>query len=330
MNKKQQKNQNVKKRRKKRRVQKFLLKLILTVIIALALAALIVFKVFTVQNVTVKGNSIYSDEKIQDWVLNDKYSWNSLYVFFKYKFTSTKEVPFVDSMKISLKSPHNLQVQVYEKGVLGYLYVPSLGKNAYIDKDGFVVELSNEIIQGTTKIIGLSVPTATLYEKLPLEDTSVLKTLLNVTQLLKKYELVPESIYVTSDSQVLLNYGSIQVNVGGNIYLNEKIVRLREIKPKLDGMTGTLHMENWSEINTDIYFDKDELTEIPNDVQTVPASDEESQTDPAQGDGTQTDSTAEDGTQTDPATGDDAQTDPTAEDGTQTDPAAGDGTVQEQ
>lgn len=321
------KRQKVKSRRKKRRIQKLILKIVLTVIVVLALAALIVFKVFTVQNVTVKGNSIYPDEKIQEWVLNDKYSWNSLYVFFKYKFTSTKEVPFVDSMKVSLKSPHNLQVQVYEKGVLGYLYIPSLGKNAYIDKDGFVVELSNEVIQGTTKIIGLSVPTATLYEKLPLEDKTVLKTLLNVTQLLKKYELVPESIFVTDESQVLLNYGTIQVNVGGNVYLNEKIVRLREIKPQLEGMTGTLHMENWSEINTDIYFDKDELTEIPNDVQTVPTGDNAEQTDPAAGDATQA-APAADETQTDQTAEDATQADPNA-DGTQTDPAAGDATGQQ-
>lgn len=306
MNHKTQKRQKVKSRRKKRRIQKIVLKIVITILVVLALAALIVFKVFTVQNVTVKGNSIYSDEKIQGWVLNDKYSWNSLYVYFKYKFTDTEDVPFVDSMKVSLKSPHSLQVQVYEKGVLGYLYVSSLGKNAYIDKDGFVVELSNDIIQGTTKIIGLSVPTATLYKKLPLEDTTVLKTLLNVTQLLKKYELVPESIYVTPESQVLLNYGSVQVNVGGNVYLNEKIVRLREIKPKLEGMTGTLHMENWSETNTDIYFDKDELTEIPNDVQTVPTSDDGTQTEPSSSDdGAQDGTTSEDGgTQSEPASGD--------------------------
>lgn len=248
-------------------------------LIVLGLAALIVFKVFTVRNVEITGNELYSDKKIRDWVLNDEYSWNSLYVFFKYKLKETKELPFVDSMEVSLKSPHTLEIHVYEKGVLGYVYVPSLGKNAYFDKDGFVVELSTDVIEGTTKISGLSVKTAKLYEKLPIENQSILRTLLNVTQLLDKYELEPEMIYVTENGQVLLSYGKIQVNVGENEYLNEKIIRLQKIMPQIEGMEGTLHLETWTETTTDIYFEKGQLTEIPNDVQSVPVTEDTSQKD---------------------------------------------------
>lgn len=269
----------IKERRRKRRKRRRILKAVLIVLIVLGLAALIVFKVFTVRNVEITGNELYSDKKIRDWVLNDEYSWNSLYVFFKYKLKETKELPFVDSMEVSLKSPHTLEIHVYEKGVLGYVYVPSLGKNAYFDKDGFVVELSTDVIEGTTKISGLSVKTAKLYEKLPIENQSILRTLLNVTQLLDKYELEPEMIYVTENGQVLLSYGKIQVNVGENEYLNEKIIRLQKIMPQIEGMEGTLHLETWTETTTDIYFEKGQLTEIPNDVQSVPVTEDTSQKD---------------------------------------------------
>ena len=40
------------------------------------------------------------------------------------------------------------------KGVLGYVYIPSLGKNAYFDKDGFVVELSGQVIEGRSRLRG--------------------------------------------------------------------------------------------------------------------------------------------------------------------------------
>ena len=157
-----------------------------------------------------------------------------------------------------------------EKGILGYLYIPSLGKNAYFDKDGFVVELSSQVIDGVTKINGLSVESAELYKKLSIGDNSkLLRTLLNVTQLLKKYDRVPEMIYI-KDGNVYLIYGQIQVNLGGGTDLNEKILRMDQILPQLDGMSGTLHVETWSENNTDIYFRNGELMEIPNDVQTVP------------------------------------------------------------
>ena len=94
-------------RRKKRR-RKHILIGFLTTLLILALAALIVIKVFTVKNVEVEGNKLYSDEQIKEWVLNDDYSWNTLYVYFKYRFFDTQEVPFIDTMEVSVKSPHTL------------------------------------------------------------------------------------------------------------------------------------------------------------------------------------------------------------------------------
>jgi cell division protein FtsQ len=258
----------MRKKRRKARLRKMTLTVLPVVVLLIALGAVMVWKVFVVKNVEVVGNEIYTDEQIEKWVLNDEYSWNSLYVYFDNKIHKTDEIPFVDSMEITLKSPQTVQIQVNEKGILGYVYIPSLGQNAYFDKDGFVVELSNQIIDGVTKISGLSLETAVLYEKLPLENSSILRTLLNVTQLLKKYDRVPDVILVDG-SGVLLSYGDIQVNVGSGTSLNEKILRMDQIFPQLEGLTGTLHLETWTENSTDIYFKKEELTEIPNDVQVV-------------------------------------------------------------
>ena len=109
-------------RRKKRR-RKHILIGFLTTLLILALAALIVIKVFTVKNVEVEGNKLYSDEQIKEWVLNDDYSWNTLYVYFKYRFFDTQEVPFIDTMEVSVKSPHTLHVEVDEKG-LSLIWIP--------------------------------------------------------------------------------------------------------------------------------------------------------------------------------------------------------------
>ena len=124
---------------------------ILIIAMLAGLCAILIWKVFVVKSVSVKGNEIYTDKQIEDWVLDKEYSWNSLYVYFENKCNKTEEIPFVDSLRIRLKSPQKLEITVVEKGILGYLYVPSLGKNAYFDKDGFVVEISSEIIPGVTK-----------------------------------------------------------------------------------------------------------------------------------------------------------------------------------
>lgn len=90
-------------RRKKRR--KIRLIVFLVIVLLLAAAVLVVWNVFTVKNVVVEGNELYSDEQIQSLVLNDEYSWNSLYVDLKYRFVDVGDVPFVDTLEVSLGRP---------------------------------------------------------------------------------------------------------------------------------------------------------------------------------------------------------------------------------
>ncbi len=322
----------MRKKRRRKKIGRVILTALLIIALVTALGAILVWKVFVVKSVTVKGNEIYSDKQIEDWVLDKEYSWNSLYVYFENKLNKTEEIPFVDSLQIHLKSPQKLEITVEEKGILGYLYVPSLGKNAYFDKDGFVVEISSEIIAGVTKISGLSVDTAELYKKLSIGDNSkLLRTLLNVTQLLKKYEQIPETILI-ENSNVYLNYGQIQVNLGSGTDLNEKILRMDQILPQLDGASGMLHLETWSDNNTDIYFRNGELIEFPNDVQTVPGqtsaetSESGDQADTQQDTGEQVDASS-DGTSdqaaTQDAAGENSGEQTTAQDETTTDTGEG-------
>lgn len=245
------------KRKRKKRLKIFLITF-LTILLLLAVAAVIVIKVFTIKNVVISGNEHYQDEVIEAWVLNDEYSWNTLYVYMKYCLQEPEVIPFIDTMEINMKLPHTIEIQVYEKGILGYVYLDSLGQNAYFDKDGMVVEMSSEIMEGVPRVSGLSIDSVVLYEKLPIEGTNVLKNLLSLTQILKKYELVPDNIIYGADKNYTLEYDTVKVLMGGTEYLNEKVVRLSYIMPKLEGMSGTLHLESWTENTTDISFKKNE------------------------------------------------------------------------
>lgn len=243
-----------------KRVKHFFLGLLIFALVVAA-AALVVIKVFTVEQVEVEGNELYPDSQIQSWVLNDKYSSNTLYVYFKYKFSPVQSVPFIDTMEVSLSSPQVVHIQVYEKGIIGYIYMPTMGQNVYFDKDGFVVETSSNTIEGVPEVTGLTCQDATLYEKLELEQKGALKTLLTVTQTLKKYDLQPDGIDYGEQGEITLHYGDITVNLGDTENLTEKVVRLEKIMPSLEGMCGTLHMEDWTEDTTDITFRKEEPAE---------------------------------------------------------------------
>ena len=265
-------------RRKKRR--KIGLYILLILILLIAAGVFIVMNVFTVENVVVEGNELYSSTQIENMVLNDEYSWNSLYVDLKYRFVDIGEVPFVDTMEVSLDNPHTVHIKVYEKGMLGYLYINSIGQNAYFDKDGFVVETSTEVIDGVPKITGISCEEVVLYEKLQLENSDILRDLLNLTQTLKKYNLLPDEIQYDSNMEPVLYYGTIQVKIGSEDNLSQKVVRLSIILPQLDGLSGTLHLETWTPETTDIIWEtEEETTEEPSEE---PSADTPAEEQPAQ------------------------------------------------
>ena len=257
-------------RRKKRR--KIGLYILLILILLIAAGVFIVMNVLTVENVVVEGNELYSSTQIENMVLNDEYSWNSLYVDLKYRFVDIGEVPFVDTMEVSLDNPHTVHIKVYEKGMLGYLYINSIGQNAYFDKDGFVVETSTEVIDGVPKITGISCEEVVLYEKLQLENSDILRDLLNLTQTLKKYNLLPDEIQYDSNMEPVLYYGTIQVKIGSEDNLSQKVVRLSIILPQLDGLSGTLHLETWTPETTDIIWDRaEEQSEIEEETTEEPS-----------------------------------------------------------
>lgn len=245
----------IKEKRRKARKRKKIAIALLIILLLLAAAALVVIKVFRVEKVEVEGNELYDAKVIEKAVLNDKYSWNSLYVFLKYRFVDTKKVPFVDTMEITLKDPQTLHIKVYEKGIMGYLYISSIDENAYFDKDGLVVETSSKVIDGTPQIIGIDCDKVVLYEKLPIGNAK-LREILTLTQALKRNSLIPDSITYGVATEPLLAYGKIKVEMGSLELLTQKVERLAKIKPSLEGMDGTLHLENWTEETTNIVFDK--------------------------------------------------------------------------
>lgn len=243
-------------RRKKRR--KIGLIIFLILVLLAAAAALVVWKVFTVENVEVEGNELYSSEQIRQLVLDDEYSWNSLYVLLKHRFVDMGEVPFVDTVEVTLDDPHTVRISVYEKGILGCLYIDSIGQYAYFDKDGFVVETSTEEIPDVPKVTGVACEEVVLYEQLALERKEVLSDLLNLTQMLKKYDLLPQEIHYDDKLMPTLTYNDTKVVVGSDDYLTQKVVRLSTILPQLAGLSGTLYLDTWTPDTTDIVFERDE------------------------------------------------------------------------
>ena len=74
---------------------------------------------------------------------------------------------------------------------------------------------------------------------------------------MKKNSLMPNVISYDENNHITLVYDTYNISLGNRSYLEEKIERVMLILPKIEGLQGTLHLENYSNQNTDIVFEKD-------------------------------------------------------------------------
>lgn len=211
---------------------------------------------YTVTTIYVEGNVHYTEEEIIDMVMEGRYGNNSLLLSLKYKDRSVEGVPFVEKMDVSVLDPHTIKIEVYEKALAGY--VEYLEKCMYFDKDGIITEISEKKTAGVPQVTGLKFDHVLLFEPLPVEDPGIFRSILNITQLVNKYNLRVDRIYFGSDGTLTLYFDEVRVALGTGDNLDEKIMRLQYMLPNLEGKSGVLKMENYTEETKNTSFEPDE------------------------------------------------------------------------
>ncbi|MBR1930769.1 MAG: FtsQ-type POTRA domain-containing protein [Lachnospiraceae bacterium] len=211
---------------------------------------------YKIQNVYVEGNVHYTEEEIRDIVMNGALGDNSLYLSMKYKNKGVDNIPFVDVMDVSILSPDTIKITVYEKALAGYVtYLDTL---FYFDKDGYVVESSSVKTVGVPQITGLHFDRVILGEPLPVENKEIFNTILDITKLLNKYELMADKIYFQSSNKITIYFGDVKVALGDEPqWLEDKVMRLPTFLKELVGKSGTLQMEAYEEANGKYSFKPD-------------------------------------------------------------------------
>ena len=210
---------------------------------------------YKVTTVHVEGNIHYTSEEIKDMVMGGRFGDNSIFLTMKYRDKGVDDVPFVETMDVSIEAKDTIRITVYEKALAGY--VMYLGRCVYFDKDGIVVETSEEQTEGIPQVTGLAFDHVILHEPLPVDEPELFDEILNITQQLAKYSLVADRIYFDSSYQVTLYFGEAKVALGENKDIDEKIQKLQYILPSLLGKSGTLDMREYSEDIKTYSFEQD-------------------------------------------------------------------------
>ncbi len=228
---------------------------VFSIALAVAAAVFLVLGRYTIKTIIVEGNVHYSNDEIVEIVIENGLDHNSLYLSLKYRNKDISGIPFVEKMSVSILSPDTIKITVYEKSVAGY--VEYLGKYMYFDKDGIIVETSDARTEGIPQITGLNFDYVILHERLPVGNEAIFQAILDITQLLAKYEISTDKIYFDQNEEMTLYFENIRVRLGDASNIDDKIVRLKAILPQLEGETGVLRMENYDESTKNITFNKD-------------------------------------------------------------------------
>lgn len=201
---------------------------------------------YTVRTVYVEGNVHYTEDEIKDIVMDGVLGDNSLYLSLKYRNKGIEGIPFVDVMDVSVLAPDTIKITVYEKMLTGY--VKYLDTYMYFDKDGYVVESSSVRTAGVPQITGLEFDYIVLGEALPVENSDVFDSILNITKLLKKYVLSSDKIYFSKSGDITVYFDEVKVALGNDTTtLEDKLMLLPELLPSLEGRNGTLQMQTYDE-----------------------------------------------------------------------------------
>lgn len=110
-------------------------------------------------------------------------------------------------------------------------------------------------------ILGVDMQNVQLGEKITVENDGIFNTILGLTRMVEKYQILPESVLFDSDYNITLVYneGKIHCQLGQDTLLEEKITRVAALLPELENLTGILHLEDYTEETVNIFFSEESL-----------------------------------------------------------------------
>ena len=195
----------------------------------------------------------YADEELIAAIVKDEaFADNTLALVLGYKLKPVEGIQFVDKMEIDYLSKNTVSVTVYEKALAGC--VEYMNSYIYFDKDGIVLESSSEMVAGVPFIKGLEFDSWEVGKKLPIQDERKFKAILNVTQLIEKYQLDIDGIKFTASNELVLTHDKITIELGEGEYLEIQMMNLGSILEGLEGKEGTLNMKDFDSENATASF----------------------------------------------------------------------------
>lgn len=249
--------QEERRRKKRNRKIKFVLKVLLIVgIVAGGTTFAMISPIFNIKDIQVSNNNQVSAETIIS--LSEIKIEENIFRFNSSKATDKiKENAYIEKVKIHRKIPNTIQIEVEER--THNYSVDFLGKYAYINNQGYVLEIAEDskqkpIIQGI----------ATLEEqvlvgsRLNNEDLEKLEDVIKIIKATKEYNLDAKvtSIDISDKNEysIYLEEEKKRVHLGDNSNLSNKMLYVNSIIEEEKGKAGDIFVNGDLNNKFKIYF----------------------------------------------------------------------------
>ena len=203
-----------------------------TAILIIAAGGLLLFgRTYQTESITVSGLTYYTEEEFLAKISEDITRKNTLLFRMEQRRNGEKRIPYIESYDVSIEGKNCIRIQVYEKILVGCVKV--MGQYLYFDKDGYVTESSIEQLSGVPLIKGLKFDRIVLYEKLRIQKDELYDVILNITKLIREYEIPAQCIIFNGKGEVELEVGTISVSLGKRAVYDLQIQKLADILPSV-------------------------------------------------------------------------------------------------
>lgn len=233
----------------KKRPMNFLTKLTIACLI-LAFICIIVLLNGRVKHVVIEGVNHYTEEEIKEKLFVKPTDHITLLFYLRQKITKDKEIPFIEKIDYEMVDKNTIKIRVYEKLVIGCVEV--MGGYMYFDKDGIIVESSNERVDGVPLILGLKYDQVMLHQPLKVQKSTLFDTILNMTKLIQSHKLSVQTIQFNSSYEVTLEANGSVVLLGSREFYDEQLAALTSILGQAGNKKYTFDLRNYSKDNTTV------------------------------------------------------------------------------
>ncbi len=240
------KNLNYKKQEKRKKLKKIASILFVIILCITAITLFLLSPIFNITAISVKGNEQISSNEIISLSRIEK-GTNLYKMRSKEIAENIKENKYIEEVKVSRKLPSTIVITVEERKP--EFYIEFGGAYTFIDSQGYIIELSSNILEGKPKLIGYK----TLEENIKPgnslcnEDIENIHDVLNILNIAENYSIKEKitSINISDNSNYVLyiqNENKI-VNVGTTEKLDTKMMYLQSILEKAKDSSGIIFLD---------------------------------------------------------------------------------------